>query len=62
MVAEAGNQTLVGEVPASFLIDSYTSYNNTKRYRIKQSEEKYVRLIYSVPSFNLLKKRETKSK
>ena len=48
---EAGYQTLDGEIPASFVY-SDNDYN-TRRYKIKQSAVKYVRLVEPVPSFNL---------
>ena len=50
VVCGAGNQTLDGEVPASFF--GLLVYNN-RRYRIKQSDKKCIRIIYAVPSFNL---------
>ena len=40
-----------GEIPASFVY-SDNDYN-TRRYKIKQSAVKYVRLVEPVPSFNL---------
>lgn len=40
-----------GEIPASFVY-SDNDYN-TRRYKIKQSAVKYVRLVERVPSFNL---------
>ena len=49
---EAGYQAFDGEIPASFVY-SDNDYNNTRRYRMKQSAVKYVRLVYAVPSFNL---------
>ena len=58
---EAGDQTLVGAVPASFVY-SDKDYNNTRRYRIKQSEAKYIRIIYTVPSFNLTEKKKNRSR
>lgn len=56
---EAGNQTLVGEVPASFVY-SDIDYDNTRRCRIKQSDVKCIRIIYTAPSFNLTEKRENR--
>ena len=42
---EVGKQTFVGEVPASFVY-SDIDYNNTRRYRIKQSEVKCIRRLW----------------
>jgi hypothetical protein len=43
------------------LFDSYIT-DNTRRYRIKQSGEKYVGLFCSVPSFNLHEKEDIRSR